>query len=433
MENSKPVVLSVDDEANVLKSLKRTLRKIDIELLTATSGKEGLDILASRPVDVILSDMRMPEMSGPEFLKLAAEKQPDTKRIVLTGYADVDAAQSAINDGGVTRYLNKPWDDDELRRVIEEAARVSNLEKENSHLQTLNEQQNKELQTLNEQLEVLLNEKSQQLEHTSGVLDNTLQELETSYEQMIHMVANIAAMPNPESENSQRKLQLASAMGAHIEMDDEQLLHLQHATRLHRVGWVGIPRAIKDKARAAMNSSERDDFEKHPAFGAAVLLSVPRLKTASSIIEAQHEEWSGAGFPNKLVGEGIPLGSRVLAVARDYYDFLAGRILADKQTPGEAARHIREGAESAYDPAVVKAFNAVIKEVEELDVSLDEINLQTMSLLPGMRLSRDLCTDQGALLLSKGSLLSEDTIGTLLNLERRSNQKLQVYVVNADS
>ena len=172
MSDTRPVLLTVDDEENVLKSIKRVLRKVDVEVLSATSGKEGLEILDAQEVDVIISDMRMPEMSGPEFLKAAAERHPDTHRIVLTGYADMDAAQSAINDGGVSLYLNKPWDDAELRRVVETAVHTAKLERENSYLQSLTKDQNEELKRLNEELEGRVERRTEQLEHTSGVLQS---------------------------------------------------------------------------------------------------------------------------------------------------------------------------------------------------------------------------------------------------------------------
>ncbi len=430
MSDTKPVILSVDDEENVLKSLKRTLRKVDAEILTANSGPAGIEILNAREVDVILSDMRMPEMTGPEFLKVAAEKQPHTRRIVLTGYADADAARDAINDGGVSLYLNKPWDDEELRRVVTDALKMVRLERENSYLNELAKQQNEELAKLNEELAGRVEQRTEQLEHTSGVLSNTLEELEETYEQMVSLVANIATMPQQESEHSRKKVNLALAIGQQLELDDEDLLHLKHGVRLHRLGWVGVPSSVVETPRSEMTQAQREQYELHPSYAEAVLLSVPRLKTASAIVGAQHEEFNGAGFPQNSVGEGIPLGARILAIARDYYDAISGRIFAEQLTPAKAVQFIVDGGGAAYDPELVKIFTQVVKTIDELDVSLDEVLVKSMSLLPGMRLARDLTTSEGAVLLAKGNTLTEATIGTLLNLERRSDKTLQIYVVN---
>lgn len=117
----QPALLLVDDEPHILAALKRLLRREGYRILTATSAREGLEILATTPVQVLLSDERMPEMNGSEFLMRAKDLHPDTVRIVLSGYANVDAITRAINVGAVSNFLLKPWNDDELRRIIREA------------------------------------------------------------------------------------------------------------------------------------------------------------------------------------------------------------------------------------------------------------------------------------------------------------------------
>lgn len=115
------VLLLVDDEPNVLSSLKRTLRRDGYTILTASSGAEGLELLAQHSVGVIVSDQRMPEMSGVEFLSRARVMHPDTMRIVLSGYTEVNTITEAVNKGAVYKFLTKPWEDDELREVIRNA------------------------------------------------------------------------------------------------------------------------------------------------------------------------------------------------------------------------------------------------------------------------------------------------------------------------
>ncbi len=115
-------ILLVDDERNVLRSLQRTFLDEDYEILTACSGSEGLSILESvSPVQVIISDYRMPEMNGVDFLREVCKKWPDTVRIVLSGYADTVSIVSAINDGEIYKFIPKPWNDDELKVAIANA------------------------------------------------------------------------------------------------------------------------------------------------------------------------------------------------------------------------------------------------------------------------------------------------------------------------
>jgi EAL domain-containing protein (putative c-di-GMP-specific phosphodiesterase class I)/FixJ family two-component response regulator len=127
-------LLLVDDEKNVLNALKRTLRHDGYEILTAESGRQGLVILAMNEVSVIISDQRMPDMSGVEFLSKAKELYPDTVRIVLSGYTDLKSITDAINRGDIYRFLTKPWDDEMLRASIREAFQHYKLAIDNRRL-----------------------------------------------------------------------------------------------------------------------------------------------------------------------------------------------------------------------------------------------------------------------------------------------------------
>jgi len=114
-------LLLVDDEENILSALTRLLRRDGYHILRASSGREGLELLAANAVGVIISDQRMPEMSGTEFLSKVKDMYPDTVRIVLSGYTELNSITDAINRGAIYKFLTKPWDDDLLREHIREA------------------------------------------------------------------------------------------------------------------------------------------------------------------------------------------------------------------------------------------------------------------------------------------------------------------------
>jgi DNA-binding NtrC family response regulator len=120
MGNYVHTVLIVDDEANVLRSLERTLRNEEYAMLTAGSAAEALDILETTPVDLIISDLGMPGMNGLELLKIVKEKYPAIARIVLTAQADTPTVLRAINEGEVYRFFTKPWDNEELKVSIQQ-------------------------------------------------------------------------------------------------------------------------------------------------------------------------------------------------------------------------------------------------------------------------------------------------------------------------
>ncbi len=122
--NNKPVLLFVDDEERIVRLLKIMFRG-DYEVHTALSAREALAILETIPVDVIASDQRMPDTTGIQLLSQVRERWPETVRILLTGYSDLVAIIGAVNEGEVYRFLNKPWDQAELRAVIAEAVETA--------------------------------------------------------------------------------------------------------------------------------------------------------------------------------------------------------------------------------------------------------------------------------------------------------------------
>jgi len=125
-------LLLVDDEENILAALSRVLRREGYTILTAQSGEEGLALLERQAVDVIVSDQRMPSMTGVEFLRQVRQIYPATIRLVLTGYTDLQSVTDAINHGAIYKFLTKPWDDDQLREQIREAFRMAHLNEEQS-------------------------------------------------------------------------------------------------------------------------------------------------------------------------------------------------------------------------------------------------------------------------------------------------------------
>jgi len=125
--SDEKTLLLVDDEPNVLSSLTRLLRREGYSILTATSPTEAFELLAKQPVQVVISDQRMPDMSGTEFLSRVRQLYPNTIRLVLTGYTDLQSVTDAINRGAIYKFLTKPWDDDQLREQIREAFRMAHL------------------------------------------------------------------------------------------------------------------------------------------------------------------------------------------------------------------------------------------------------------------------------------------------------------------
>ena len=178
MEQDQHTVLCIDDEENILKSLKRLLRREGCKLLTANSGQEGLKLLEQNNVHLVISDQRMPEMSGTDFMAKVKTEYPDTIRIILTGYTDVDSITESINKGHVYKFLLKPWNDQNLKLEIKQALEQYELVQANKRLNKQVLQQNEELTKMNENLEFLVKERTKDLkvQHQALELSQTILE-----------------------------------------------------------------------------------------------------------------------------------------------------------------------------------------------------------------------------------------------------------------
>ncbi|MEM6986940.1 MAG: response regulator [Pseudomonadota bacterium] len=186
-DETQPVVLCVDDETSILSSLKRALRKQPFELLTENSGEEALALFEQRKIDLIISDMRMPSMTGAEVLARVYNQWPDTLRILLTGYSDMESTVAAINEGQIHRYLNKPWDNDELTTAINSALETKRLRDENAALTELTQKQNAELQSFNEELESKVAARTAELAAAHTELRNSYQSAISVFAQLIEL------------------------------------------------------------------------------------------------------------------------------------------------------------------------------------------------------------------------------------------------------
>lgn len=171
-------ILLVDDEENIVSALARLLRRDGYRILRALSGREGLELLAQNEVGVIVSDQRMPEMTGVEFLSKVKEAYPDTVRIVLSGYTELNSVTDAINRGAVYKFFTKPWDDDLLRANIEEAFRHHEMKLENARLARELKQANDELKLVNSELEARVEQKTREVMRNLNVLQVSQEILE---------------------------------------------------------------------------------------------------------------------------------------------------------------------------------------------------------------------------------------------------------------
>lgn len=171
MNDSRHTVLFVDDEENILHSLKRLLRKEGYRIMTATSGIDGLEILREQDIHLVVTDQRMPGMNGTEFLAKVKENYPDVIRIVLSGYTEVDSITESINKGHIYKFMLKPWNDQNLKLEIKQALEQYDLMQVNKTLHEKVIEKNEELKKINENLEMLVKERTLDFEIQNQALE----------------------------------------------------------------------------------------------------------------------------------------------------------------------------------------------------------------------------------------------------------------------
>jgi len=429
-QNDLVAILFVDDEKNILSSLKRLFRPVGYRIFTATSGAEGLSILQNERVDMVISDMRMPEMDGAAFLAQVAEQWPDVVRILLTGYADVTSTVSAINKGGIYKYISKPWEDNDIKLSVEHALEKKYLEGEKKRLEQLTKRQNEELKEINANLEDRVQARTKDLAKVVVELKSTHESLKNSYTASVKVFSNLVEMRDKNAAgHSRRVAEQAHKLALEMDMDRAGAQNVVFAALLHDIGKIGLSDEILNKPFNSLDPKERLEVIKHPIKGQAVLMSLDPLQEAAKIIRCHHEQYNGQGYPEGLMGEEIPLGARILSVVNDFDALLIGTLWTQKYSQNEALEYIGKHRGSYYDPKVVEKFILGYKPVVEDKWDKESIKeLKSNSLLEGMVLARDLFTPEEVLMLAKDHVLDERLILRIQNIERSLDFDFTIYV-----
>ena len=414
-------ILCVDDEPHILSALRRLFRGQGYEVVTADSARAGLEVLASRQVDLIISDMRMPEMDGIEFLEQARQRCPDTLRLLLTGNADVRLILDAVNRGEIYRYITKPWDDHEMTLVVRHALERQGLEGERRRLEALSVQQNEQLRELNQSLEAKVASRTAELLGSNDKLKRNFLTSIQVFSSLIELRgANLAG-------HSRRVADLARRIALRMGLDARETQQIFIAGLLHNIGKIGFSDSLLDMAVPRMNGELLGLYRSYPARGEQLLMPLEDLREAATLVRAHQERFDGEGFPDRLAGLDIPIGARILALASDYDNLQIGTLTERQLRPDQAAKIVIESRGKRYDPAVVAAFEEVTTGKSPVEALRDRA-LPVAKLQPGMRTTRDLVTKEGSLLLSADHVLTERMIRQISDFERSSGATFTIHV-----
>ena len=250
MEFEQPVkVLLVDDEPNILNSIKRTFIDEEYELLSASCGDEGLELLKLHPdTALIISDQRMPGMSGIEFLALSREITPTAYRILLTGYADIEAAIDSINKSSVSRFILKPWQNDILLDAVKESVALYLLNRENKRLNNLVLEQNQKLQSWNSTLESRVEEQMQEIKLKNTKLTEANAHLLRNFNSSLEVFSSLMDLRDPLITNHSKNVAAVCYLIAHkYGLSQELAITAKVAALLHDIGKMGVADTILQK------------------------------------------------------------------------------------------------------------------------------------------------------------------------------------------
>jgi putative nucleotidyltransferase with HDIG domain len=360
-------VLFVDDEVNILKALQRLLRNEEMNVLCTDRASEALEIVARDPVQVVVTDQRMPEMSGVDLLSKVRERQPDLVRMLLTGYTEIDVAVDAINRGQIYRLITKPWNDDELRATIRQAFDHWDLKSEIKRLNQVTREQNFRLQDMNRNLEAKVRERTKQLiaKH---------QDLRRAYVQTVGALAEAVDAKDAYTRgHSERVGVYASKIAREMGFAKDFIERVYIAGLLHDVGKIGIRDAVITKPDR-LTPEEYEEIKRHPEIGARILEAVDFLSEVVPCVRHHHEWYDGSsrGYPDRLRGDQIPLPSRIILVADTVEAMTSDRPYRKALPLDIVFAELTKFAGSQFDPMVVDAAVRLLGDEGEEFIQKDQ-------------------------------------------------------------
>ncbi len=352
--------LLVDDEEAICTLLSNRLARDGYQCRTCQSATEALELLKQGEFDVVISDLRMPGMSGMELLRTVRAQYPRVTFLVATGVDDVRVGIEAMKEGAAD-YLLKPF---QLDAVVVSVARAL----ENKRLSRQIEQYRKNLERM--------------VEQRTKQLEAAMRRIESTYDETLEALGAALDLRDTETEGHSRRvsrycLEIARAMG----LNQEQLRQITRGAYLHDIGKIGIPDSILLKP-GKLTKEETAIMQTHARIGYNLVCRIAFLAPAAEIILTHQERYEGTGYPQGLAGEEIPIGARIFAVA-DTLDAMTSDRPYRRALPfSEAYEEIEKEADRQFDPKVVKVFREIPEETWER-IRMEVAGLRRVGETPG--------------------------------------------------
>ena len=395
-------ILIVDDEPVVLTALKLTLERQGFHVVACASPLKALAILAERDFAVIISDQRMPEMMGLDFLIESRRLRPHASRILITAVLTLPTVIDAINKGEIFRFVAKPWLREELIATVCNAVQRHDLVTNNETLQRETQRLNTELTEAN----AALGRQVHDLEDQRQRLDTANHELAERYEHSLELCRRILTTFDPILGGEAKVLvELAKQMAATDHFTEEERHALRTSAWLCDIGLIGVPREMLRAFRQnpeRLSAREIATLHNHPVYSQTLAGLVDGRAHIGEVIRAHHERFDGRGFPDGLAGNSIPWAARCLAVAVGYVESGLARAAASEAILAKSG--------SAYDPEAVRLFLKATN-LAQLPRQVREILLHELE--AGMVLANGIYSPHGLLLIGEGQQLSSPMIAKI--------------------
>lgn len=328
---TKENILIIDDELAPRESIRMVL-KDKYTVATASGAHEGLNILSDKPVDLVVMDIKMPQMDGITALQQIKQKYPDTEVVLLTAYASLDTARDAIRFGAFD-YLIKPFDKDNVMLVVEKG-----LKKRRA---------NKGLQL---ERDILLDRATYLEEQVDSARSNIMKYYEGTVEALN---STIDAKDHYTFNHSNRVAALSARLAGALGVAEKTVKEIQHAASIHDIGKIGIEESILNK-NGGLTDDEYELIKKHPAIGVRIVQSIPFLDEAIPVILHHHERYDGKGYPEGIAGEQIPLAARIVGVADAVDAMMSNRPYRAALTVDDVLKELMDKSGTQFDSQVVE-------------------------------------------------------------------------------
>ena len=332
-------VLVVDDEDGIRNALKRFLTGLGYEVAVASTGDEALAVLQRQKVTCVLLDVNLPGASGVDLVPRILESEPDAAVLMLTAVNDATAAALCMQRGALD-YLTKPIDLDVLSRAIQRAL-------SRRHTRIEDRQINR---WLKEEVAARTAEVRAERANLERISVATLEALVNALEAKDPYLRG----------HSARVADLAATIAAEMGFDDEQIERVRTGGRLHDIGKIGIREEILNK-QGPLTDDEYEHVKQHVIVGSQILGPLAHLQEVIAFVRSHHERWDGNGYPDRLQGEAIPYGARIIGVVEIYDALTTSRPYQEKMPAETAVERMRDLTGTVIDPAVHRALETVIR------------------------------------------------------------------------